>query len=141
MYTFKNVCLEDPELLLPDETVKIILSAQGHMKDVSKEMEAFLQYLVTHKAASDLTARIENAVETARQHKRWRGEYMRLYEKYREFLEEGREAGREEGRILGMIEALIEMGVEEKAIIEKIISKWGLSLEEAEEYLSEAKGE
>ena len=66
---------------------------------------------------------------------------MTLYEKYREFLEEGREAGREEGRILGMIEALIEMGVEEKAIIEKIISKWGLSLEEAEEYLSEAKGE
>ena len=71
------------ELLLPDETVKMILSAQGHMKDVSKEMEAFLQYLITHKAASDLTARIENAVETARQHKRWRGEYMTLYEKYR----------------------------------------------------------
>ena len=145
LYTFKNVCLEDPELLLPDETVKIILSAQGHMKDVSKEMEAFLQYLITHKAASDLTARIENAVETARQHKRWRGEYMTLYEKYREYLEEGREEGREigreEGRILGTIETLTEMGLEEKAIIETIVSKWGLSLETAEKYLLEAKGE
>ena len=140
------------ELLLPDETVKMILSAQGHMKDVSKEMEAFLQYLITHKAASDLTARIENAVETARQHKRWRGEYMTLYEKYREYLEEGREEdreigreegreiGREEGRILGTIETLAEMGFEEKAIIETIVSKWGLSSETAEKYLLEAKG-
>ena len=70
---------------------------------------------------------------------------MTLYEKYREYLEEGREEGLKEGlnngRILGTIETLTDMGFEEKAIIETIVSKWGLSLETAEKYLLEAKGE
>lgn len=93
-YTFQTVCMEKKDLVLEDETVKILLSALGDANDVSEEMKEFLHYLVTQETNSDFTRRLEYEVETAREHRKWRGEYMTLQEKFDEIREESWEEGR-----------------------------------------------
>ena len=47
-YTFKNVCLEDPEVMLEDGVTKVVLNAEGRRGDIPAELKEFLQ-LVTGK--------------------------------------------------------------------------------------------
>ncbi len=107
-YTFAYTCRESPGLILKDDAIKMILSANGNADDVSPELSAFLRYLATQETTSDFTKRLATKVETARQHNRWRGEYMTLEEKYREFMEEGHEIGIKEGLERGR-----EIGIKE----------------------------
>ena len=97
-YTFLTTCEEEAGLLLGDETVKIILSAEGTKDDVTPEMASFLQYLAKTQTSSDLTRRIEEATKKARKDRQWRSEYMTLQEKLDEARQEGREEEKENTR-------------------------------------------
>ena len=45
IYTFENICREDPEIKLRDGAIKIFLNAKSNLNDVSSELRAFLDYL------------------------------------------------------------------------------------------------
>jgi len=45
IYTFENICREDPGIKLRDGAIKIFLNAKGNLNDVSSELRAFLDYL------------------------------------------------------------------------------------------------
>ena len=136
-YTFDQVCREDNALKLGDETAKIILSAEGSKDDVSEELKDFLNYLATQRANTPFTKKLDAKVKDARQHKRWRGEYMTLYEKYQEFRKEGIAEGRAEGIAEGRAEGLAEGEV--RTLLKQICAKLkrGQSSEEIAEALEQ----
>ena len=68
----RTVCLQDPEVPFDDGSHKIILSAEGDKDDVSANLAAFLQYLATKCAETDLTRRLDEKVQESCGHERWR---------------------------------------------------------------------
>ena len=94
-YSFRNLCLEDPQIELGDETEKIFLCAEGTADDVSEKMQAFLNYIASGTPSDSFTNDLENEVKKARDHIKWRTEYMTFLEQ----LEKEREAGRAEERV------------------------------------------
>ena len=115
-YTFVNLCRENTSIELGDETAKIILCSEGNADDVSENMKAFLKFIAEGKPCDAFTDKLERAVVDAKEHKRWRQEYMTLLEHYeiereegrKEGLKEGREEGLKEGREEGLKEGLKE---------------------------------
>ena len=97
-YSFLNLCMEDPEIELGDETEKIFLCAKGNANDVSEKLQAFLNYIASGTPSDDFTSELENEVQKARDHIKWRTEYMTFLEQLERERKEGREEGREEGR-------------------------------------------
>ena len=139
-FTFRNVCVEDPELELGDGTCKIFLTPAGTADDVSKEMRELMSYIADNKAESDFTVRLENAVNAIKKGEGWRREYIQLKEKmdaqYEAGKTEGRKSGIAEGRETG-IKAFIQDNLEEKVpterIVEKLKKRFSLSEKEANE--------
>ena len=147
-FTFRNVCVEDPELELGDETCKIFLTPAGTADDISKEMRELMNYIADNKAESDFTVRLENAVNAIKKGEGWRREYAQLKEKmdaqyeagksegWKSGIAEGRKSGIAEGRETG-IKALIQDNLEEKVpterIVEKLKKRFSLSEKEANE--------
>ena len=151
-FTFRNVCVEDPELELGDETCKIFLTPAGTADDISKEMRELMSYIADNKAESDFTVRLENAVNAIKKGEGWRREYAQLKEKMdaqyeagkNEGIAEGWKSGIAEGRKSGIaegietgIKALIQDNLEEKVpterIVEKLKKRFSLSEKEANE--------
>ena len=139
-FTFRNVCVEDPELELGDGTCKIFLTPAGTADDISKEMRELMNYIADNKAESDFTVRLENAVNAIKKGEGWRREYAQLKEKmdaqYEAGKSEGWKSGMAEGRETG-IKALIQDNLEEKVpterIVEKLKKRFSLSEKEANE--------
>ena len=105
-YSFRNLCIEDPQIELGDETEKIFLCAEGTSDDVSEKMQAFLRYIASGTPSDSFTNELENEVKKARNelenevkkardHIQWRTEYMTFLEQ----LEKEREEGRAEERV------------------------------------------
>ena len=97
-YSFVNLCRENPKIELGDEAEKIFLCAEGTAEDVTDKMKAFLNYIAAGTPSDEFTNELESAVQKARDHIRWRTEYMTFLEQLEREREEGREEGRKEGR-------------------------------------------
>ena len=119
-YTFRNRCLEDPELELNDEATKIFLCAGGNADDVSKEMKDFLDYISGKEGTSEFVKRLDGEVQKARAHEEWRMEYMTLLMRDKEMMRKGIEKGRAEGLALGNMNAIrnmIRYGIPKETIL------------------------
>ena len=97
-YSFLNLCQEDPQIELGDETEKIFLCAKGTANDVSGKMQAFLNYIASGTPSDGFTNELENEVKKARDHIKWRTEYMTFLEQLERERKEGWKEGLEEGR-------------------------------------------
>ena len=138
VYTFENICREDTGISMGDEAIKIFLNAKGVLKDVSRELQAFLDYIAGQKTTDSYVEKLEIALKEAKKNRRWRHEYMTLLMRDQENMEKGREEGREEGReqgILGMISALRDLSIPDNMILQKLQEKFFLSKEESQNYL------
>ena len=98
IYTFENICREDPEIKLRDGAIKIFLNAKGNLNDVSSELRAFLDYLGGKKSEDEYVQKLEKAVREAKRNRKWRHEYMTLLMRDQENQEIGEERGRREGK-------------------------------------------
>lgn len=92
-YTFENLCLEDKEIGLGDETAKIFLNTEGTEEDISRELKAFLDYVGGRKSESRFVKKLDEEVNRAKQNREWRREYMTLLMRDRENLEKGIQQG------------------------------------------------
>ena len=76
MYTFTNRCKENPELEMGDGTTRIVLNATGTKDDISPKLKAFLNYVAGNVVEDEYVKKLDEAVQRARQNKKWRREYM-----------------------------------------------------------------
>ena len=98
-------------------------------------MKAFLEYIAEGVPGNKFTDVIDQEVQEAKVHKRWRAEYMTLLEHY----EKERKEGIKEGIILGTIETMFDDGKPEKEILERIMNKYDLTHEGAVKYVDSVK--
>lgn len=99
IYTFENICLQDFNLRLGDDSTKIFLNADGYVEDISPELKAFLVYLRDGVISNTFTKNLEDAVEAGKNCDEWRREYMTLQMRDRENYRKGRKEGQTETTI------------------------------------------
>ena len=112
IYTFRNTCVQNPDLSLNDGTTTIFLNSKGKDDDISPELKAFLN-LVNGKTSGDpFVRRIEQELFVARQNAQWRHDYMLgLFEKNAN-IAKGRAEGRAEGIVIGREEGRFSANLE-----------------------------
>ena len=76
MYTFKNFCEEDPDLLLPDGVTKVILNSAAAAKETDPELKALLEYMNGIKGESGFIGELESKIREVKENDERRREYM-----------------------------------------------------------------
>lgn len=141
-------CREVETLWLEDGATRIFLNTHGNNEDeVSEELVALLKYFENStleeavESGSDAIKEIHDHVQKLKDSEEIGVRYMqaweeKMYERM-EAKEEGRleglEAGRREG-IKALVEDNLEEGVPQKRIIEKLMKRYALSQETAQDY-------
>ena len=112
-YTFRNVCIEDHDIALNDGATKLFLSTKGTQNDVSKPLQAFLDYIDGQKATDELLRDIDDAVHEVKHCEAWKEEYSMLsmdhYKYWKEGMTEGIAEGLAQGEAKGKAEVVIQM--------------------------------
>ena len=110
MYTFRNFCVQERDLMLDDGAATIFLNAKGKADDVSPELKAFLELVNGRSSDDEFVRELERRLSYARQNKNWRQIYMlgkfekqaNIDEGIERGLKQGLKQGLEEGRKLGL---------------------------------------
>ena len=135
-YTFKNVCIEDYEIDLNDGATKLFLSTKGTQHDVSKPLQAFLDYIDGQEATDELLRDIDDAVHEVKHCEAWKEEYSMLsmdhYKYWKEGMAEGIAEGLAQGEAKGKAEVVIQM-LQEKLSLEMIARLTKLTVEQIKE--------
>ena len=115
-YTFKNVCIEDYDIALNDGATKLFLSTKGTQHDVSKPLQAFLDYIDGQEATDELLRDIDDAVHEVKHCEAWREEYSMLsmdhYKYWKEGMAEGIAEGLAQGEAKGKAEGKAEVVIQ-----------------------------
>ena len=143
-YTFKNLCIQNKNLELCDETTKIIFNSTAYNKENNLEISALLKYINTKIPTNDFTKRLNNLVEESKINNKFRNDYlaMNLHDRdiIKKALAEGEILGIQKGISQGAEQTKIETAKEalKNNISIEIISKiTGLSLEKITELQKE----
>ena len=90
-YTFRGRCDEDIEIVIDDGAKRIFYNCCYEGEDIPEELRKLYDYIETGKSSSNLTERIDNAVEEAKKIEGWRTGYMKEIVLFMDAKEEGRE--------------------------------------------------
>ena len=135
-YTFKNICVEDHDIDLNDGATKLFLSTKGTQNDVSKPLQAFLNYIDGQEATDELLRDIDDAVYEVKHCEVWKEEYSMLsmdyYKYWKEGMAEGIAEGLAQGEAKGKAEVVIQM-LQEKLSLEMIARLTKLTVEQIKE--------
>ena len=93
----------DGSRILNDRIHKVIYNASSFEKADDRNVHAFLQFLKNRTATDPLTKEIQTAVDSCKNHQKWRAEYMLWKDQIREWKDEAREDGLAEGRKEGLL--------------------------------------
>ena len=131
-YTFKNICIQDKNLELCDETTKIIFNSSAYNKEKNLELSAFLKYINTKIPTNDFTKKLNILVEESKINNKFRNDYLAMNLHDRDIrwiaLAEGRKEGAEQ-KAIETAKKLISMGLS----LEQVAEGTGLSLEKVQE--------
>ena len=97
VYTFKNLCEENPAAELNDKSYKVFYNASAYEKETDKELFALLHYIKEKQTGSSFTDEINGLVEQAKLNEVFRSDYLTM--NLREY--DLRRMGREEGIAIG----------------------------------------
>ena len=136
IYTFENRCMEEKDLLFGDETRKVVVNTKGNVGEISRDLKEVLVYLDEGRATGSYTQQLDDAVRTIKSSEERRHEYMVMMIRDMEKIEEGKEIG----KIIGFVDACRDDGKDDQMIISRLVSKYGLTQEEAKEYVLPAVG-
>ena len=143
-YTFKNLCIEEHDIALNDGATKLFLSTKGTQNDVSKPLQAFLDYIDGQEATDELLRDIDNAVHEVKHCEAWKEEYSMLsmdHYKYwkegvAEGLAEGLAQGEAKGKAKGKAEVVIQM-LRKQLSLEMIAEVTNFTVEEVKSIAKE----
>ena len=129
IYTFYNMCRENPSLRLDDGTVTVFLNAKGTAEDVSPELWAFLDLVMGKSCDDPFVRELEERLYKAKQNARWKEMYILEMLHDWEKFNEGEARGITKGVSQG-----IAIGEENKgrSIFQKLLAR-GMTPEEAAE--------
>lgn len=82
VYTFRNRCDEEPELILDDEAAKIVINTKGTVGEISEELKAVIRYMDSGITTSDYTEALHKEVNSVKRDEKVRMSYMLLREAY-----------------------------------------------------------
>ena len=150
LYTVKNCVEEYPELVYNDGVKRLFLYVGGELGGTEK-LKDMLHYFSCSQRSNVTDADLEqlhSIVENAKHNQEVGKRYMTLqdmidYEKKESFEDGvalGREEGREEGRVEGifiLISSLKELDIPDEQILNQLMQKFFLTMEEANAYLNE----
>ena len=105
-----------------DRIHKVIYNASSFEKAENPDVRAFLEFIKRRFAT-------ESAVDSCKNHQKWRAEYMLWKDQIREWKDEAREDGLAEGARTKAIETAKNM-LENKLSTDLIVKCTGLSLDE-----------
>ena len=115
-YTFRNLCIEDHDIALNDGATKLFLSTKGTQNDVSKPLQAFLDYIDGQEATDELLRDIDDAVYEVKHCEAWKEEYSMLsmdhYKYWKEGVAEGLAEGLAQGEAKGKAEGKAEVVIQ-----------------------------
>ncbi len=94
IYSFRERCDQDNELILGDGSFKIFLSTKGTIDDVSQELKNFLNYVDSGIVSGSFVQKLDNAVKDVKSNQKARLNFMT----YQMALLESKLDGLEEGR-------------------------------------------
>ena len=142
-YSFSNICKENPDLQLGDESHKIIFNASAFANEKNLEKKSILEYIIDKKSTSDFTEQLDDLVELTKINELFRSDYMAWGLAEFDAEQRGKKAGYCEGLSDGISQG-ISQGEHQKAIetaknllamklsVENISKATGLSLETIE---------
>ena len=114
IYTFKNLCVEDPSIKLDDDTIKIIVAPQNWEKVVGNDdLKALLKYLWDGSKTDKFTEELDMQVKDIKYDRVISNDSLSYYFKMQDVkkmgIAEGRKEGRKEGRREGRQETARKM--------------------------------
>ncbi len=107
IYTFENICREEPDIAFGDETTKVVVNTMGNRGEISTQLLEVINYLKDEEITGDFSRALDDAVNAVKASEERRREYMILNMRDNEIREEGREEGLKEGREEGRKEEKI----------------------------------
>ena len=132
-YSFSNICKENPDLQLGDESHKIIFNASAFANEKNLEKKSILEYIIDKKSTSDFTEQLDDLVELTKINELFRSDYMAWGLAEFDAEQRGYKDGVSDGISQGERKAKIEtakkfltMGIS----IEQVAQGTGLSVEE-----------
>ncbi len=137
IYTFENRCIQNPDLILGDNTTKMILNTKGILDDVTPEMKRLLNFIDGKEPEDDFTKELDEAVRSVRNNEKWRLDYMTLQMHYQEKYEQGMQQGMQQGIQQEMKQSALRMIEANKLSLEEIAMYSGLTLEQVQELTEE----
>ena len=133
LYTFCMYCKEKRSLALDDGTTYMFLNTKGRVGRISTALRNFLRFVESNEAGDDLTKRLKDKVDSIKENKEWRIEYMTLLMREREKYNTGYKKGFDNGVAQGV--------AQERAVWEEKESSWTLERIALEDKNSALKNE
>ena len=112
-YTFRESCEELPELKLEDGARKIFYNCRYRGEELPEELKRLYEYVENGRVDSNLTRKIEQAVDKGRKNALWRTQYMKEWVVIQDARDEGIEEGIEQS-----IEKMLRNGRSVKEIVD-----------------------
>ena len=145
-YTFENICIEDSSIKLDDKTKKIFFNAKAFENAKDENIKSFLKFINGEKDNNEFIKRLDKKIDSIKESKEWRQQYMTLLMREQEIAEENFEQGMAKGIEQGMAKGIVQsiykqikilkdLRIEESIIIEKITEEFNISEEEIKKYL------
>lgn len=128
-YTFENVCKENLEVSLNDETYKIFFNTAGTKGSISEDTKNILRFIKNNTAKDDFTRKLAQEVQKIKENKEWQVEYMTLLMREREKYKEGIA----EGVIQGTVRTCKNFNLSFQETVQYLIDNFNLTLQEAED--------
>ena len=125
VYSFRNICEENPSVELNDKTHKLVYNASAYEDENDEALKAFLHFICSGNATDTFTERINALVIQAKLAEAGKTEYMGMNLHDRDILMAGRQEGRKE-QAIETAEKLSSMGLS----VEQISEVTGLPLED-----------
>ncbi len=110
IYTFRNHCIERPEVELGDETRKIFVNAKGSKGAVDEDFEDFLNFIEGQEPHREIVKEIAREVENVKNRKEMRRAFVTRYMENLEYRREGIEEGRAQ-TLLTMAKNMLRNGM------------------------------
>ena len=136
MYTFKNICEEDKDLSLGDQTTKIFFNTKSKEENIPEKIKNLFDYIQKGVVTDELTRDLDTVVKKLRYDEKWWGEYMKTIVHDMDVRYEGIEIGRLEGGIETLIRTCQEFNASKETTKDKLMQQFKLSAEAAEEELA-----
>lgn len=105
VYEFENICVDDANIRLNDETHKIFLNTKGDRDGIGRELQLLLDYFDGREPESKLARDMQKKVFEARGNDQWRREYMSYQMELNQQYKNGRAEGIEQGMKQGVQQA------------------------------------